>query len=899
MLGARISKGIWPVIAGLCLVLPGFASADPAKNVIICFGDGMGWEQIRAGEYYMGRPAVFKSFPYTSVVQTACADTNVNPVTDSAAAGTAIFTGHRVNYNCVGLALPPDTGYSAGAEYETIAEFMKARGRSIGNLTTCFINDATPATFDAHELTRANYSQILDDYFVQTRPNLLWGGGSENYTMTPQRALDAGYTVVTNRAALLALPTNSANVYSCGLFGPSTMGYEYDGMTNLPHLTDMAMKAINILDKDPDGFCLMVEGGEIDLGCHIGDLNRMTGEVVEFDRMVSNVMAWANSRTDTLVIVCADHECGGLTNLVNNGPNHYPGGNFTASYHTAAPVPVFAWGFGASNIVGAQHLTNIYHTLTGGLAPPAASNAPVVTNWTAYNDLSWQAGQPTANITLYGTNGASGSLVDFLTGQTVPATVSISGVNVSETANLIPLPPDSDAEATFSGKVSEDGYRFWTAGTVDLTFSELSPSNLYTFALYGDRGSAAYTYRWTDVTIADVTSFTNNSSSGSTIFTTTLANDTTRILAANTNGQLYRFSNINPGPDGDVVFHMTALGSSSTSAYINAFMFGITSNGTSNGGSGTTTNLSELLPAASTWRYLDTGTNAGTSWRTSGFNDSTWSSGAAPLGYGGLASVVSNIVSTFISYGSDPTNKYVTSYFRKSIVVDDPSRLTNVILNAQFDDGAIIYVNNTAVWTYNTTNAGVDYSTLALVGIGSGNETNILTQAISQGVFITGTNWITAEVHQITRGSSDILFNLWATNLLGGTNAGYTADADTDGMDDFWEQTYFGGSSATNGAAGQDADGDGFDNFSEYRAGTDPTAASSKLEMSGVVTTNTPGVFSLQWSSVYGKHYSIQSASNLTATWLVDDTNIIAIGPTLTHTVTANVSRAFWRVKLE
>lgn len=171
-----VSLGVIALLSALAM-LP--APAEPAKNIIICFGDGMGLQQMKTGECYLGRPLCFESFPYSGMVATDCAD---DPVTDSAAAATAIFAGHKVDYTTVGLALPPAPGFIAGQEYENIPELMQEQGKNVGIVTTCHINDATPAGFAAHELSRSNYSQILDDYFQRARPNLLWGAARQAAT---------------------------------------------------------------------------------------------------------------------------------------------------------------------------------------------------------------------------------------------------------------------------------------------------------------------------------------------------------------------------------------------------------------------------------------------------------------------------------------------------------------------------------------------------------------------------------------------------------------------------------------------------------------------------------------------------------------------------------------------
>ena len=106
-----------------------------------------------------------------------------------------------------------------------------------------------------------------------------------------------------------------------------------------------------MLDDDPDGFFLMVEGGRIDHACHANDLIRSIYETIEFSNSVQTVIDWAAGRNDTLILVTADHETGGLTVLTNNGAGVLPTVTWSGTGgHTAAKVPVYAWGVNAEMV---------------------------------------------------------------------------------------------------------------------------------------------------------------------------------------------------------------------------------------------------------------------------------------------------------------------------------------------------------------------------------------------------------------------------------------------------------------------------------------------------------------------------------------------------------------------
>ncbi len=334
--------------------LPRAEGAAP-RNVILCIGDGMGFAQVDAAGYYLfgddylegDNRVVFQGMPHQARMTTYAADT---PVTDSAASGTAMATGHKVNYGVVSMAYPGD-----GRELETFLELSQQRGQRTGLVTTTFIAHATPATFAAHDNSRYHYAAIIADYLYQSRPDLLFGGAAH---VAPLNAQLAGYTVVRNRAELLDLDT--AGVQRVwGMFGNDHLPYEFDGLGNLPHLSEMTAVALDVLDNDPDGFFLLVEGGRIDHAGHANDIERLIPEVIAFHQAVETVCAWAAGRSDTLIIVTADHETGGLTVIETGAAGEVPTVSWSTGGHTSALVPVYAWGVNASLVHGVMDNTDI------------------------------------------------------------------------------------------------------------------------------------------------------------------------------------------------------------------------------------------------------------------------------------------------------------------------------------------------------------------------------------------------------------------------------------------------------------------------------------------------------------------------------------------------------------
>jgi alkaline phosphatase len=320
--------------------------AERATNVIIFIGDGMGFEHVKAGRYYKGSPLCFETWPYTGSVSTASADSQV---TDSAAGATAIATGMRVNNGVISLQIPGKSN-----ELQTVLEYFKAKGKRTGLVTTDLITGATPAAFGAHTTNRSDSVGITNDYLHQTHPNILYGGAG----LSQDSAASAGYQVVTNRTTMLAINTSTATNIS-GQFGAGEIPYEYDGVGSLPHLWEMTSNALAVLDNGSAGFFVMVEGAKIDKASHASDTNRMVLEVLAFDTAVKAAMTWATNRNDTLILVTADHETGGLIVTNNNGISNYPGVLWTApGVHTATNIGLWAWGAGAERVGGQMANTN-------------------------------------------------------------------------------------------------------------------------------------------------------------------------------------------------------------------------------------------------------------------------------------------------------------------------------------------------------------------------------------------------------------------------------------------------------------------------------------------------------------------------------------------------------------
>ena len=170
-----------------------------------------------------------------------------------------------------------------------------------------------------------------------------------------------------------------------------------------------------------------------------------------------------------------------------------------------------------------------------------------------------------------------------------------------------------------------------------------------------------------------------------------------------------------------------------------------------------------LIAKGASWSFLDDGSDAGTAWREPGFDDASWASGPAELGYG------DGKEATLVSFGGNPFAKHVTTYFRHAFSVADPSTIGWLHLQLKRDDGAIVYLNGTEVHRSNLPPGPVSARTLAVGAVGGDAELAFLASPVAASLLVPGRNVIAVEIHQRSGTSSDISFDL---ELVALENAG-------------------------------------------------------------------------------------------------------------------------------
>jgi alkaline phosphatase len=302
----------------------------PVANVVLLIGDGMGATQVEAGRWAAfgteGR-FVFERFPVVGLTSTAASG---SPVTDSAAAGTALATGVATRYGAVGVG--PD-----GRKRKTILEAARDAGFVTGLVTSSEIVDATPAAFVAHVAKRADKGEIAAQ-IAASGVDLLIGGGREAFDdelVAAARARGVTILPLAELASAAALPLWALAPGRLDLPGGN------------PQLAAWAERAIELAARRASSqsrrFFLMIEEEGIDSASHGRDLPAMTRALLRFDGAVAAATRFAAADGRTLVLVVGDHATGGLT-IDHTTTAQRLRVAWASGRHTGEPVPLYAYG---------------------------------------------------------------------------------------------------------------------------------------------------------------------------------------------------------------------------------------------------------------------------------------------------------------------------------------------------------------------------------------------------------------------------------------------------------------------------------------------------------------------------------------------------------------------------
>ncbi|MFB9076703.1 alkaline phosphatase [Flavobacterium procerum] len=325
-----------------------FAKNKKPKNIILLIGDGMGLTQIYSG--YTANKGQLNLFniPTQGFSITYASDSYI---TDSAAGATAMATGNKTNNRFISVD-------EKGKPLELITQQLAKKNFKTAIISAGNITDATPAAFYAHQPERSFSEPIAAD-FLNSSADILIGGGSKEFTSRKdgkniaEELIKKGYSFSDKFASLDTLK-NSRFV----VLDNDAVVSKKDGRGNF--LGKSLAKAISTFSKTKNPFFIMAEGAQIDYGGHQTNVEYVVREMLDFDQLAGQAMEFVDNNPDTLLIITADHETGGLSLIDGNIEKGYVHGSFSTNDHTSVPVPVFAYGPGAEKFSGVYQNTSIY-----------------------------------------------------------------------------------------------------------------------------------------------------------------------------------------------------------------------------------------------------------------------------------------------------------------------------------------------------------------------------------------------------------------------------------------------------------------------------------------------------------------------------------------------------------
>ena len=311
--------------------------AAAPRNVILFIGDGMGPQQIgllslyarkAPNSIYAGRESFLDIAINRSSLGLMQVDPHSSLVVDSACSITQITSGKA----CESESLGKDAN---GADLSSILVESQKLGKSVGLVSDTRITHATPAGAFAHQNHRSNEDQIAEQ-LLKANPDLILSSGLANFlnadelkkyysgkiTRSRNDAQDLLKLAKANNYQIATKRSEFENIFDgklLGLFGARSLP---DAITennvlqsserDWPTLSEMTRKSLSILEKDKDGFFLMVEAGQIDWAGHDNDAGLLLHEMLRMDKALAEILSWIQNRNDTLLIITADHETGGF-----------------------------------------------------------------------------------------------------------------------------------------------------------------------------------------------------------------------------------------------------------------------------------------------------------------------------------------------------------------------------------------------------------------------------------------------------------------------------------------------------------------------------------------------------------------------------------------------------------
>lgn len=350
----KLLSGFTSLLAGLLLSFPLHAvdvekNAGERRNVIFLIGDGMGLAHVGAAMTANRQPLNLERSTAIGLSKTAAAN---KYVTDSAAGGTALACGIKTDNGFIGLT--PDRRI-----VRSMLEYAQDDGKATGVVVTCAVTHATPAAFVAHQPSRKMQEEIALD-FLDSKIDLFIGGGRKFFEARGDgRNLS---DTLRNNGFKIAYTLDEVTAAKSGKLAAFLAE---DGLPTVSEgRGDMLRKsvdtALTILNQNPKGFVLMIEGSQIDWAAHRNEIDYVTSETIDFDDALKVAMDFADKDGNTLVVVAADHETGGLSLLGGDAAEGTVKPGWSTKGHSASMVPVYAYGAGAERFSGIYENTGVF-----------------------------------------------------------------------------------------------------------------------------------------------------------------------------------------------------------------------------------------------------------------------------------------------------------------------------------------------------------------------------------------------------------------------------------------------------------------------------------------------------------------------------------------------------------
>ncbi len=297
------------------------AKADPATNIILLIGDGNGLAQISATALANNGELSLTQLKNIGFIKTQSSN---DFTTDSAGAGTALATGEKVPNRAIGVD-------SSGKPLRNITETLHEKGFLSGIITSDQIMGATPSAFYAHQQDRDMTQEIKKELLLS------------KLSVFVSAADDAAFAVKKLGDFEILRTLEELSTSKKGKVGFYFQG-QRPGDERPQPLSSALKNVLNFLDGKEKPFFLMVEGANIDSYGHMNDIGGVINESIAFDKAVSEALKFADTHENTLVIITADHETGGLTLPQGNVSKNEIEADFTTDDHTGIFVPIFAYG---------------------------------------------------------------------------------------------------------------------------------------------------------------------------------------------------------------------------------------------------------------------------------------------------------------------------------------------------------------------------------------------------------------------------------------------------------------------------------------------------------------------------------------------------------------------------